>query len=365
MNIKELKLVNFRNYEFFLQQFESNSIHCLYGKNAQGKTNLIESIYYLSHLRSFRTHQFKRLIRQGQETMSIQADVETRGRSCQIRVAAVDQKKHLYYFQNPIHKYSDFVGIVNAVLFCPDDLMLFNQSPRYRRHFVDMELIKLSKTYTMTMSHYQNLLHRRNAALKQDPPDRLLIETFTEPMIKDEVIIMKQRAAFIERWMQKVHEIYPFFSDREEIFDAKYRTFVKEIKDPESELKKIYEQSYEKDCRYRQTQYGVHKDDFLFLLNGEPLQETASQGQKRSCLLALKLGLAEIIHEQTGEYPILLLDDVFSELDDHRKRQLAECLPSEMQIFITTTEPVDPAWFAGRHVHTYEVEHGSLKEVHV
>lgn len=364
MNIQHLELVAFRNYEHFSFDFESNCIHCLFGKNAQGKTNLIESIYYLSHLRSFRTHQLNSLVNDSKDFMMMEANVESNHRHEKIRVVVSNQQKHLYYFQNPVKKYSDFVGIVNAILFCPDDMMIFNQSPKYRRRFIDMELIKLSKKYTYTLSHYQKLLHQRNQALKQDVINEVLIQTYTEQMIQDEEVIIRQRNEFIHEWIQKAQELYPFFKNQEEKMDASYETFVKLEEDIPSQLKEIYEHSYEKDVRYRQTNMGIHKDDIVFLLNDIPLQEGASQGQKRCYLLVMKLALAQIIKEKTGQYPILLLDDVFSELDAYRKNQFVRNLPKDMQIFITTAEPVDPNWFENRNVHYYEINHGSIKEVH-
>lgn len=365
MNINELKLVHFRNYENTSFSFEQNCIHYLCGKNAQGKTNLIEAIYFLSHLHSFRTSLLTSLVKHEQESLILEANIETNHRNEHLKVVVSDQKKHLFRFLNPVSKYSDFVGIINAILFCPDDMMIFSQSPKMRRRFIDMELIKLSKTYTSTLSHYQKILKSRNVALKQNTIDHALIEIFTEQMIEDQIIIITQRKQFIDQLILKAKEIYPFFSNQREEIDAKYETFIAFKQDMKIELKQAYEKSYEKDQQYHQTHVGIHKDDIQFILNGERINDIASQGQKRSYLLALKLGLAQIIYEKSGQYPILLLDDVFSELDNIRKKQLIQRLPENMQIFITTTEPVERVWFEKRNVRFYTIEQGSIKEANV
>ena len=363
MNLRQLSLINYRNYEKASFQFEPSSIYCLIGKNAQGKTNLIEAIYYLSHLRSFRTNLTQSLIQENKDYFRIEASIENNQRTQNLSIILSEKKKHLFLYNNPVNRYSDFVGIVNAILFCPDDLMLFHQSPRNRRHFIDMELIKLSHTYTQTLSHFQKILRNRNRLLKEDVVDNALLEIYTDQMIQDECIIMKQRSEFIHQLITNAKDLYPFFSDKEEEIDAKYLTFVDDF-DKET-LKEMYLRSEFKDKKYRQTNLGIHKDDIEFLLNGQRIAEIASQGQKRSFLLALKLALVQIIKDKTNQYPILLLDDVFSELDASRKEQLVRHLPKEMQIFITTTEPMDLTWFESRSVHFYEIENGHIQEVKI
>ena len=362
MNLQKLELVHFRNYERSSYQFEPACVHCLYGNNAQGKTNIIEAIYFLSHLRSFRTSHIDSLTMHQKEWMSISAWIESHGHNEQLKIVVSQKKKHLFVYQDPVRRYSDFSGKVNAILFCPDDMLLFQQSPRSRRRFIDMELMKLSHTYTATLSHFQSLLKQRNRLLKQDVLDDLLLNTLTEQMIQDEEIIISQRSKFVKEWMDQSRSLYPFFSEQKERIDAHYQTFVKWDHLQEN-LKMAYEKSLERDKQYRQTTFGIHKDDIVFLLNEKPLHEVGSQGQKRSFLLAMKLGLTQIIYEKTQQYPILLLDDVFSELDPIRQKQLIQHLPQSMQVFITSTEPIDKHWFGNRSVRFYHIEDGALREV--
>lgn len=363
MNIERLTCAHFRNYESMSFSFEPNCIHFLCGKNAQGKTNLMEAIFFLSYLRSFRTNQVQNLVMHEHSDCMISARIESNHRKEDLKIVIQDQKKHLFRFSDPIKKYSDFVGIVNAILFCPDDLMLFTQSPKQRRRFIDMELIKISKTYTSTLSMYQKLLKERNIALKQDKVDEFLVDIYLDQMIDAQKIIITQRSHFIQRLMDEARKIYPFFSKEKEELGALYETFVDVDDQLEDHLRLAYEKVKKKEILYRQTLIGIHKDDICFLLNGKPVQEVASQGQKRSFVLALKLALAKIIYDKTHQYPILLLDDVFSELDDDRKVQFIHALPRDMQIFITTTDRLSNQW--NRPVHYYEIEQGTIREVNV
>ena len=162
MNVEKLTCFHFRNYETMSFSFVPKCIHFLYGKNAQGKTNLIEAIYFLSHLRSFRTNQMDSMIMHGCNEFCVQAIVE-----------------------------SNFIGIENAILFCPDDLSLFTSSPKNRRRFIDLELMKLSKTYTSTLSSYQKLLKQRNQALKQSNIDECLVQIYLDQMIEVQSVIIK------------------------------------------------------------------------------------------------------------------------------------------------------------------------------
>ena len=243
MNVEKLTCFHFRNYETMSFSFTPKCIHFLYGKNAQGKTNLIEAIYFLSHLRSFRTNQLDSMIMHGCKEFCVQATVESNHRKEELKVIVDHQKKHLFRFQNPVKKYSDFIGIENAILFCPDDLSLFTSSPKNRRRFIDMELMKLSKTYTVTLSSYQKILKQRNQALKQSKVDECLVQIYLDQMIDVQKIIMKQRNEFLYSLMIKARELYPFFSNEKEYIDAKYITFI----DLDGDMKEAYAKVFEKE----------------------------------------------------------------------------------------------------------------------
>ncbi|MCF0260002.1 MAG: DNA replication/repair protein RecF [Erysipelotrichaceae bacterium] len=361
MNIKKLKFSHFRNYELASFSFDPNNIHVLYGRNAQGKTNILESIFFLSHLRSFRTSKTASLIQHDQESFEIEAEVEKKGRSEDLKIQQEATKKKLYRYGNPVQTASSFVGLVNAILFCPDDLTLFSDSPKERRKFMDIELVKLSKSYTATLSRYQKILKDRNNALKSNPINSLLVETLTQQLIEDQLVLIPQRENFLRELEKKANEILPHFSKNPETLTIRYKSAAQSGPDLKEELEKLYAGSLSKDRIHKNTSVGIHKDDIEFVLNGKVIRHTASQGQKRSVLLVLKLAVARIIKEKTGEYPILLLDDVLSELDSSRRAALIGQLPADMQIFITTTEHVNPAWF-DRPARFYTIENGKMKE---
>ncbi len=361
MNILELNLRQFRNYDEAAMTFEPGEVHVLYGTNAQGKTNILEAIFFLSHLRSFRTSKTRSLIRHDAPNAVIDAKVERGGRKENLKAVLFESKKQLFRHGNPVGTFSSFVGLVNAVLFCPDDLSLFSQSPKARRQFMDMELVKLSKTYTSTLSHFQNALKNRNLALKEKKVDDILIDTYTHQMIEDQIVLIEQRDRFLRLLNEKVNEILPVLSAGSDQVTIRYKTCVDPEKDIKEQIEREYKHSATRDCLYRNTQVGIHKDDIEFWLNGKLLTQTASQGQRRTALLAIKLGLCFMIREKSGQYPILLLDDVFSELDQSRCKALIQALPEQMQIFITTAEKIDPTWFS-RPVRFYTVHNGKIKE---
>ena len=335
MNLSFLRLRTFRNYSDLTCRFSSQGIHVLHGKNAQGKTNLIEAIYYLSHLRSFRTQNQAHMIMHDQNFFRIDARIETIQRKEELKVVLMPEKKHLYRWNEPVKKYSDFIGILNAVLFCPDDLMLFSQSPKMRRRFI---------------------------VLKSDRFDPILLQTLTNQMIKDQVVILSQREQYLKELMEKTQKFYHFFSKGKEEIDAKYITFVPMDENLEDSIRQAYQKHEKRDRLTHQTQIGIHKDDIDFHMNGISVKDIASQGQKRSLVLSMKLALCQIIYEKQKEYPILLLDDVFSELDDARSRQLISILPESMQVFISSTDKLDRSLFQNKEVRYYEIIQGHCKE---
>lgn len=359
MNVLELKLSSFRGYARESLAFQPETVHILQGKNAQGKTNLVEALYFLSHLRSFRTTQIRDMVRYGSHEFALEARIEHGDRTETLRAVFEDGHKYLFRFNDPVRSFSAFIGILNAVLFCPDDLFLFGAAPAVRRKFMDAEISKLSHTYTASLSQFQKLLKERNTVLKQMPADRTLVQAITQQMISLQIPLIRQRHAFIQKLSEKAGTLYPFFSDHQETLQVEYETFADPAGDLEAGLPAIFQEDLERDLRWGNTAHGIHKDDLIFLLDGKPVAATASQGQKRSILLALKLALCDLIKEQSGEYPVLLLDDVFSELDPGRRQKLIDLLPEKMQIFITTAEPVEADW-TGHQVRKLTVENGKL-----
>ncbi|WP_294729872.1 DNA replication/repair protein RecF [uncultured Faecalibaculum sp.] len=354
MNLLELRLHQFRSYHQAAFHFDPGTIHILEGANAQGKTNVIEAISYVSNLRSFRTRNVRDLIEHSASGFSIDAICESQGRRENLRIHHEDGKKKLFRYGNPVPSFSQFVGTLNAVLFSPDDMMFFTGAPALRRRFLDTELVKLSSAYTEALRSCQKLLKERNALLKRRQFDQLLLDTYTDGLIAQQQTVVQQRQRFVMHLNRKLKKLYPVFSKGEETLEIQYKTFADPEKDTGRQMKIIYEKNLDRDRRFGATGDGIHKDDLVFLLDGYPMPAVSSQGQKRSALLALKLALCAIIKEKTGQYPVFLLDDVFSELDPDRRQKLIDLLPEDMQVFITAAEPVQ-ADFKGRQVCVHHI----------
>lgn len=340
MRLKQLRLHNYRNYENLSVSFE-DGIHILSGKNAQGKTNILESILYISTTRSHRTNDDEDLIREGMDAFFIKALIEKETKKEELQISVNEKGKNLFIYKTAISRVSDFIGEFNAVMFCPDDMTLFNASPRVRRRFVDMELSKISKKYVSTLFVAQKLLKERNAYLKQEKVNREYLAVITSQLIDAQVIVMKQRYFFLEQLLKKCQTFYKTLSHDDTDISVSYESCVPFSEDSEilhQELCDKYQRNLERDIMFKITSSGIHKEDFVFRMNDKDVATYASQGQKRSILLALKVGMIYMIHEIIHEYPVLLLDDVFSELDRYRRQELLHSLPKEVQIFISTTD---------------------------
>lgn len=363
MKLNQLRLHQYRNYEHLNISFDEG-IQLLYGRNAQGKTNLLEAILYVSTTRSHRSSDDDDLIKEQADAFMIRCEIEKRGHKEELRLTVNEKGKNLFIFQNPVVRVSDFIGEFNAVMFCPDDMMLFNASPRVRRRFVDMELSKVSKTYVSTLFIASKLLKERNAYLKQSTIDRAYLGVLTAQLIDAQIIIMKQRCNFLKKLLKMCEPFYTKLSDDDTKLDVIYESCVA-FHDDEQVLKAAlhekYQKNLERDIQFKQTSTGIHKEDFVFQMNDKELATYASQGQKRSVLLALKVGMVYMIHDMIHDYPVLLLDDVFSELDDVRRMMLLKTLPKEVQIFISTTDRLDlKAIQNERNVTSWEVRHGTI-----
>ena len=366
MNLKKLKLHNYRNYVDLEISFQEG-IHILSGKNAQGKTNILESVLYLSTTRSHRTNDDEDLIKEGNDAFFIKALIEKINRTEDLQITVNEKGKNLFLFKNPVNRVSDFIGEFNAVMFCPDDMTLFNASPRVRRRFVDMELSKVSKKYMNTLFIAQKLLKERNACLKNERVNKEYLEVITEQMIDAQVIVMKQRYFFLQQLMEKSQVFYKNISNDETKISVQYESCVPFSEDEEilkKELSDKYKKVLDRDLFLKQTTVGVHKEDYVFKMNDKEVATYSSQGQKRSILLALKIGMIYMIRDIIGEYPVLLLDDVFSELDTYRRKELLYSLPKEVQIFISTTDIDEFVNITiDRHVTLWNVENGFIKEM--
>ena len=337
MKINSLELISFRNYHQQSFLFDPY-INIFIGDNAQGKTNVLESIYLLSTARSFRTHKYKEMIFFNEEFSKITGQVETNNKPSVMRIVLSKEGKKAFINQKDILKTSEYLGYLNVILFLPSDLYLIQGSPGERRSLLDSEISKISPIYMYNISKYYKLLKERNAYLKSLHDHKkeadVYLEVLSEQLAGLQEDIIKIRYDFISLLDEISHKIYDYISSSESLsisYHCMYKDYSKEI------ILKKYQETYYKDIIYSMTSFGLHRDDIIFKLNDKNAAFYASQGQQRSIVLALKIGLLEIAKKQIGEYPILLLDDVLSELDDKRKTKLLNMIDHKIQTFITST----------------------------
>ena len=339
MYIKNIQLRNFRNYENAYIEFNP-SINLITGANAQGKTNLLESLVYLSLTRSHRIVDDKKLIRNDEMFAVIDCKfVDTDEKD--IEVIIHPNGKTLMIHKRPLKKSSEFIGLLNVVLFSPDDLRIFNDQPKERRRVINQEITKVSTKYLLSLNQFQMYLKDRNALLKSEKIDLNYLDILDEQMSKVEAHIIRERRKFIEVIQSVISKIYQELSGSEIKLEVMYKTFIEDTEELEEKILEIHRESRQKDMEYHITKVGIHLDDLIFKMDDQNLIYFASQGQKRMVMLSFKLALLNYIKLMTKKQPILLLDDVLSELDYSRQKKLLQMVQRDFQCIITTTEIPD------------------------
>lgn len=340
MYIESIRVRNFRNYQNQAISFK-NGMNILIGPNGIGKTNLLEALFLLSTTRSHRNNDEKEIIRFNEEFAAVEGIVNNRKGRDKLDIILHKNGKSLSVNNVLVKKNSEFIGKLNAVLFSPNDMDLFDSSPRDRRRLIDMEMGKLSIAYMHNLSNYLKFLKQRNAYLKQQRIDDVMLETYTELLYQPQIQIIKERNSFINSLNAYLSYFYSEISGSRNKLQIVYKSFIKEKVNDEvmkEEMKKTYESLKERDLALKQTNIGIHREDYEFYLNNMNVSKYCSQGQKRMVILALKLSIVQIIYQIKREYPILLLDDVFSELDSEHRICLLRLLPNSVQTIITTTD---------------------------
>ncbi len=337
MRISQLTLRQFRNYPKAHFQF-SPGTNVIVGQNANGKTNLIEAIYLLSVAKSFRTRINTEMVMFDTSFAKIEGDVDAHSRHYHLEMVLSQEGKRAKVNGHEMTKSSDFVGIINVVVFTPDDLFLIKGSPRERRRFMDIELSKLSNSYLYHFNQFSHLLKERNLYLKSEKIDPVYLDVLTSQLVDEQLILIARRQSFVSKLNVEAQKAYARIASQKESMTVTYQSgFDLTASDLRQSLMHTYAHDRERDIRFGMTHHGIHKDDLMIALNEREAHLYASQGQQRSIVLALKIALLQLIYDEIGEYPILLLDDVLSELDDRRKTMLLDLLNDKIQTFITTT----------------------------
>ncbi|CAM3052729.1 DNA replication/repair protein RecF [Sporolactobacillus spathodeae] len=346
MYLESIELTNYRNYDSLKLSF-SNSVNIFLGENAQGKTNLLEAIYVLSLAKSARTNHDKDLIKWDQDYGKISGRLvkPTHSLPLEITISRKGKKAKANHLEK--RRLSEYIGLCNAVMFAPEDLGLVKGGPLLRRKFIDMELGQIAPVYIHSLSEYQKVLQQRNALLREFDRRKSGLDSFldilTEKLFALAAEIVSRRLRFIQQLNDWAGPIHAEISQGREKLVLNYQSAVQEVLESQDPLKIVeaYEKSYEK-LRQREidrgtTLIGPHRDDLQFVVNGYDVQTFGSQGQQRTAALSVKLAEIELIKYEVGDYPILLLDDVLSELDDIRKTHLLAAFKDKVQTFVTTT----------------------------
>ncbi len=340
MRVEKLRLTDYRNYEQLEVSFEKG-LNALIGENGSGKTNVVEAIAYLSLMKSFKGALNEDLIRNDKEFAVIEAKVIAKNCEKEIRFVLTPETRSITLDQNLIKKMSDFSGEVKVVSFIPEDVSLFRDLPKKRRQLMDHVLASLDRKYLNALTTYKNLLKTRNALLKENDIDEMELDVVTGQILEPQFEIEKRRILFIKEINDYLRQTFAKLDSDGHVVELVFEGLKIDHSSKEKffeTLKKRYEREKEPDSNRKATLTGIHKDDYLMLLNGRRIDSYGSQGQNRLAVLALKLSIAKFIEDKSGEAPILIFDDVMSELDKNHRDKLNELLLNVEQVFVTSVK---------------------------
>lgn len=377
MKIKSLKLLYFRNYLSMNIEVHP-SLNVLVGNNANGKTNIIESIFCLALGKSYRTKSDSECIMFGETATAMSCIVNKNNRELDIMLGINNKGKSAKIAGIKKTKLTDFVGELNVVLFSPEDLQIVKGSPALRREFMNREFYQFSRIYHKYYLMYQHLLKQRNSYLKdmrKNPKDEMslaYLETLTSQLAKVALYITKERVSFVQDISKLTYKNMLNISNGQETLKIKYKSSVldalniAEINDEsftEENLTKVMMKKSFDDIMRGSTKIGPQHDDLEFYINDLDAKMYASQGQQRSIVLSLKLAEINYLKEKTGTYPVLLLDDVLSELDKNRQLKLLDAINENVQTFITTPSISDIKEDLLKKAKVFKIEDGNISEI--
>ena len=355
MWISKVNLINFRNYE--KQEIElNNNLNIFYGENAQGKTNIIEAIFLCSMGKSFRAKKDIEMIQLGKENANIEVYYEKSDRCGKIKID-LSKRKNIYLNGIKLKKLSELLGTINVVIFTPDDINILKGGPQNRRRFLDIMISQLKPNYMYNLNLYLKTIEQRNNYLRQIRDERKseeLLDIWDDKLIEYAEKIYNYRKEFMEKIQEKILNIHKEITDNKEIIKIEYKS------DCENREKysKLLKERRKLDIIKGYTTKGIHRDDFNIYINDKDLSMYGSQGQHRTTILSLKMSELDIIYDEIGEYPILLLDDFMSELDEKRRRHLLEKIEN-IQVIITCTDKIK---LENKNILIYNVKDGKIKK---
>jgi len=359
LKIKEITLTNFRTYEK-QHVFLGPGVHFMVGENGAGKTNFLEAIYVLGLAKSYKADDDE-LIRYMESFAKINAVVDVDGKDRSMSIILSEVGKKAMVNQTEIKRLSDYIGLLTVVAFTPDSMNLIKGAPVNRRSFLDIFLGQSDKQYFVSLTAYKHVLRQRNELLKHflnhHTYDETLLAVLTEQLCQAAEVLVEKRKRFLEVVREKASLLYHMLTGRDNQLDL---TFHPSIAD---HFVTVMQGKQKSDLLQGTTNFGPHRDDFDFQLNGQTAKSFASQGEQRLIVLSVTLALVEYMHEKTSETPVLLLDDVFSELDHDKQNRLIQfLLDSNVQVIITTTTLAEISQANRKKSRHYQVSKGRIKE---
>lgn len=373
MYLEKLQLHKYRNYDLLNQEFTAQ-VNILIGLNAQGKTNLLEAVYYLSGGKSYRPARDQELKQWGSSFFIIKGNLRNKIGLKEIEIRFRDDLpggKEIKINGVKIRKSSEILGQLNVVLFAPEDLTIIKGSPAERRRFLDYDISQVSPAYFTKLQKHSRLLVQRNHLLRkiaERGKGQEELDVWNEQYLQVSEEIVTKRIKVLEKLIPLTRLMQRKLTGGKESLEIKYllnrRHEVKRVEEIKILLKEEMDRTKEEEIRRGLTLWGPHRDDLVFSINGTDLKLFGSQGQHRSAVLAIKLAELEFFKAEAGEYPILLLDDVLSELDQDRREHLLTTIRDKViQCFITTTEDIPFAENERVSVSKYCIQNGTIKEM--
>lgn len=339
MTVQRLELVNYRSYSHIQLTFDAQ-LNVFLGKNGAGKTNLAEAIHFLSLARSFRTSDDQDLLQKGQTFAKVKAVIDLQGRKQTLEIVITSQGKKILLNQKPVKKLSELSKVIHVLFFEPRDVMLFDDLPKVRRKFLDTHISKHQEGYLQQLSQYEALLNERNLLLKSAQPNRQHLTVLTKQLIEASYPIVVARHSYIENINKVISKITSVVKGSPIDIKLQYVPYVNPKQDFFKEASLLFASKLEDDIRKKTTQLGTQREDFVAIYNQQTIASYGSQGENRLAAIALKIAPYFLVEDQALR-PIIVLDDVLSELDEPTQKRLLQFLQKLQQVFITTTHMLD------------------------
>ena len=359
MFIKRLQMLNYRNYNV-LDINLGPHVNVFMGDNAQGKTNILEGIYYCAFARSHRTSKDRELINWNADNalLSVMVGRERLDKRIDISILK-DGKKAIQINKIKIKKIGELFGNFNVVMFSPEDLKIIKDSPGVRRKFIDMELCQLNPKYYYNLVQYNKVLNERNSILRNKNINKDILDVYDMQLVEFGYNIIIDRLEYIKKLNKYSTKIHSDITSGKEKIEFKYISTIKDLENIKENFYSLLEKNRVRDCERGITSVGPHRDDFTVLINDIDTKSYGSQGQQRTAVLTIKFSSLKIIKELTGEHPVLLLDDVLSELDFSRKRYILSTI-GDIQTIITCTGIEDLYEYLDDKSKVFKVKDGEI-----